>query len=128
MSPIKPKALTGMTQQQRDFFAEWDPCYLQSLKEESDAQDIQEQDNALVQKQDTNIPHVPRPQLSSTFDEWKAMVVQSGRKENAGPLSTPVEHKGTATSTAAGTPSRPRGSEHPRGSTDGPSLPLTACK
>lgn len=117
-----------MTQQERDFFAEWDPRYLQSLKEEPDAQDIQEHDNALVQKQNTNIPHVLRPQLSSTFDEWKAMALQSGRKENAGPLSTPVQHKGTATSTAAGTPSRTRGSEHQRGSTDRPSVSLTACK
>ncbi|RMJ28269.1 hypothetical protein PHISP_00832 [Aspergillus sp. HF37] len=103
MSSIKPKTLESMTQMQVDFFSEWDPRYLQSLKEPNTC-DVQEQSNAILPKQSASAHHASKSQSSVSFEEWKATTVQDGMKENAGPLSTPVKNKGASTSAQ----SRPR--------------------
>lgn len=101
MSPIKPTTLNGMTQRQIDFFAEWDPAYLQSLKAETAIQDKESLSNPVLQKHEENIQPTPSPQPpSTTFEEWKAKAVVDGKKENAGPLS-PVKNKGPHSSSTA---------------------------
>jgi hypothetical protein len=128
-----------MTQTQVDFFSEWDPLYLQSLKEPVTC-DVQEQSNTIMPKQSTSTHHASKSQSSVSFEEWKATAVQDGVKENAGPLSSPVKNKGASPSTQSRprvSPARKAGLRHqadnksrglPAGPSTDASTTCTTCK